>query len=349
MIKDRPAALLGDDDYGTLPKPPLRLDWTAIPELIRVSMLDLGGVQPLTKAMADAAGGQLFDKPSEGEIKLFRERGTKFQMISVVVTCVAAGRSDDALSVRPVAINLIPASKRNAVQEVDIDAIAALDVDKWLSTEPAYTGYDPFSGEWSLYGNIPGYLDGERAGYLDEIGIVTDQFFLATDYSKDTVLAMDVKMPTEKMRGKYENYRSRLLFAPFSNVSTRRVWGVETPIELFMAQAMAKAGHFPLSQMLLMRDGLAFPSWYHLWGDVEFRHTDGLVTEADFFFPDEKIAVFCDGALHTRKKQREKDEKINAKLDAAGIKAVRIPGSEINFDLDKALARVTDAITERKA
>jgi hypothetical protein len=213
-----------------------------------------------------------------------------------------------------------------------------------LETEPAYTGYDPFSGEWSLYGNIPGYLDGERKGFLDEIGLVVDQFFLATEIDNDEVITMGLRMPSDDMRVKYERHRTRLLFTPFQDVGARRVWGAETPIELFLIQALAKENLFPQSQMLIMDDGATFPSWYHLWSDVEFRHSAGLVTEADLYFPAERTAVFCDGAHHSRKKQREKDAAINAKLGAVGIQAVRIPGREIKFELPKAVARVTEAL-----
>jgi hypothetical protein len=345
MINDRPQALLDDPVYCTLPKPPLRVDWSSVPELIRVAMLDLGGVQPITKAMAEAAGGELNDKLSDGEIALFKQRGTQFQMISIVLSVVVVGESDGALNVKPFAVTLIPGSKRGAVSHADIEFVSKVEVDKWLETEPSYTGYDPFSGDWSLYGNIPGYLDGKRKGFLDELGIVVDQFFLATELAdNDEVLTMDLKMPSQKMRGKYEKHRNRLLFTPFQRVEARRVWGTETPIELFLLQALAKEGLFPQCQMLIMDDGATFPSWYHLWGDIEFRHSRGLVTEADFFFETERIAVFCDGAHHARRKQREKDAAINQKLETLGIQAVRVLGSEINFDLPKSLARVVEAV-----
>jgi very-short-patch-repair endonuclease len=54
--------------------------------------------------------------------------------------------------------------------------------------------------------------------------------------------------------------------------------------------------------------------------------------------------VFCDGGHH-RGKQKVRDSAINAKLEAVGIRPVRIPSSEINLDLPKAVARVTDALT----
>ena len=210
-----------------------------------------------------------------------------------------------------------------------------------------YAGYDPFSGGWSLYGNLPGYLDGQRKGYLDEIGIVIDQFFLATDLVKDDeVLTMDLKIPSEQMKARYEKHRRKLFFTPFKRVEARRVWGAETPIELFVIQALAKEKLFPACQMLVMDDGATFPSLYHLWSDVEFRHSDGLVTEADLFFPDERVAVFCDGGHHARAKQKAKDAAITEKLAALGIRSVRIPGDEIREDLPKAIARVKEVLVK---
>ncbi|RUV27881.1 hypothetical protein [Mesorhizobium sp. M5C.F.Ca.IN.020.32.2.1] len=348
MIENRPASLLADAPYGILPKLPFALDWSAIPELIRVATLDLGGVQPITKAMAEAAGGALHDKPSDGEVELFRKRGTNFQMISIVLSCVAAGEVDGVLQVRPFAMSLIPASKREQVTTQTIDLVAKLDVSAWLATGPMYAGYDPFSGAWSLYGNLPGYLDGERKGYLDEIGIVIDQFFLATELAEnDEIMTMDLKMPSEQMKARYEKHRRKLFFTPFKQVEARRVWGAETPIELFVIQALAKEKLFPACQMLIMDDGATFPSLYHLWNDVEFRHSEGLVTEADLFFADERIAVFCDGGHHARAKQKAKDTVITEKLAALGIRTVRIPGDEIREDLPNAICRVKEVLAQK--
>lgn len=339
MIKHRPAYLLDDKAYCVLPKPPFELDWTSIPELIRVSMLDLQGIQPITKAMAEATGGTLRDNPSNGEVELFRKRGTQFQLISVVLSVVPAGEREGALKVKPFAITLVPAEKRNEVEEVSIDYIDKVEVANWLKTEPIYAGYDPFLGEWSLYGNLPGYLDGERKGFLDEIGIVIDQFFLATETGDDEILMMDLRMPSREMKDRYEKHRKNLLFTPFKRPEARRVWGAETAIELFLIQALAK-------EMLIMSDGATFPSWYHLWQDLEFRHTNGLITSADIYFPTERIAVFCDGTHHARGKQKAKDASVNAKLEQLGILPVRIPSREITLDLARAVSRVTEALAQ---
>jgi very-short-patch-repair endonuclease len=85
---------------------------------------------------------------------------------------------------------------------------------------------------------------------------------------------------------------------------------------------------------------------YHLWSDVEFRHSDGLVTEADLFFPDERVAVFSDGGHHARAKQKGKDAAITEKLAALGIRSIRIPGDEIREDLPKAIARVKEVLVK---
>jgi hypothetical protein len=155
---------------------------------------------------------------------------------------------------------------------------------------------------------------------------------------------MDLRMPSDEMKAKYEKHRKKLLFTPFKKVEARRVWGAETPIELFLIQALAGENLFPESQMLIMEDGSTFPALYHHWQDIEFRHSAGLVTEADLYFPRKRVAIFCDGAHHARGKQRAKDASINARLEAVGIRPVRISGREINSDLTKALSRVIEAL-----
>jgi hypothetical protein len=330
MIENRPAHLLADAAFKTLPKAPLALDWSSIPELLRLVMLDLSGIQPPTKQMVEAAGGELQDKPSEGEITLFKRRRTEFQFVSVVVSLVAAGGVDGVLQFKPFAVTLIPASKRTEVQTGDIDLVAALDVGEWLKTEPLYTGYDPFSGGWSMYGSLPGYLDGERQGFIDEIGVVIDQFFLATETGNDEILMTDMRMSSEETAAKYAKHRKKLFFTPFKKVEARRVWGAETPIELFLIQALAKEKVFPECQTLIMEDGTAFPSLFHLWRDAKFRNSADVISSVDLYFPTERIAVFCDGSSHSRRERKSKDAAIDAKLDALGIRSVRILGSEIN-------------------
>jgi hypothetical protein len=169
MIKDRPAHLLSDPAYSSRPAPPYAFTWGAVPELVVTSLADLSGIQPVTGAMMRLAGGLLRDQPSDPEIAMLRERGTKFQIVSVVASVVATHGPDGVTSVTPFALSLIPALKRGEVTATSIDSVAGLLAgESLLKTEPAYVGYDPFSGDWSLYGPL-GLLTESKAGYLDEL------------------------------------------------------------------------------------------------------------------------------------------------------------------------------------
>jgi hypothetical protein len=148
MIKDRPKHLMNQGAYGRMPAEPFAVNLDLLPELVRKSLGPLGGIQPVTAAMMKAANSQLKDMPCEAEVKLFREAGAIFQMISVVLSLAHMNRQDGVLHGIPYALTLQPASKRGAVQECNIDLVSKLDLQKYLSeTEPCYVGFDPFAGQ----------------------------------------------------------------------------------------------------------------------------------------------------------------------------------------------------------
>ncbi len=97
--------------------------------------------------------------------------------------------------------------------------------------------------------------------------------------------------------------------------------------------------------MLVMDDGSTFPSLYHLWDERDSRYSRGLISEVDMFFPEERVAVFCDGANFHRGKRRRKDDAINAKLMELSITVVRLTGSLIVRDLGKAVDLVVAALS----
>ncbi len=338
---------MSDPAYTTRPPLPYAIDWSTVPDLVRASTADLGGIQPTTMAMFDAAGGTVTDVPSAGEVELFRKRGTQFQMISVVASLIAVGDDGGRLRTAPFALTLIPASKRGNLEEASVDTAARLDIAKIArEAEAFYTSFDPFTGEWGLYGlRTPELVAGK--GFLDEIGVVVDAFYLATEYDVDDVLAPDIGLP-DGARERYARHRRDLLFRPFRRLETRRVWGAGSPIELFLLQELARRGLRPQLQMLIMDDGTTFPSLYHLWGDLDFRYSRGLVSEVDLFFPDERVAVFCDGGNFHRGKRRRKDEAINAKLKELGIAVVRVTGGLIVRDLARATDLVAAALAPRR-
>ena len=122
-------------------------------------------------------------------------------------------------------------------------------------------------------------------------------------------------MPTEDLTERCTKHRKKLFQKPFQKVEARRVWGAETAIELFLIQALAKEKLFPQSQILLMEDGTTSPSFFHFWRDPKVRDTAEIVTSVDLYFPKERGAVFCDGSNHSRKKNKDRDAKIDAKLE----------------------------------
>ena len=340
MIANRPAHLLADPAYSVRPPLPYRVDWSPVPDLVSRSIFELGGIQPITRAMFAAAGGDLHDTPSEGEIELFREAGTEFQLIWIVASLVPKTGEGEGFGTTPFALTLLPARKRGAIQTATIDLVGKLDVQYDPANPPLFSQFDPFDGSCGLFGiGAPGLAAGK--GHLDENGLVIGYYFLATRYDEADVLQPDIGLPEGDGWRRYAKHRQKLLFTPFKKVEPRRIWGADSPIELFLLQELARRGHHPQLQMLIMENGGTYPSYYHLWGDLDFRYSRAAVTEADLYFPDKRIAVFCDGGrYHRGGKRQQKDEAISEKLRGFGITPVRIAGRTIVNDLASAAERV---------
>lgn len=113
--------------------------------------------------MFDAAGGRITVVPTEGEVELFRALGTRFQMVSVVASLIAVGELNGHLNTTPFALTPNPASKRGQLEAVDIETAARLDIAAIAREADAfYTNFDPFTGEWGLYGQkTPGLVAGK--------------------------------------------------------------------------------------------------------------------------------------------------------------------------------------------
>jgi hypothetical protein len=180
---------------------------------------------------------------------------------------------------------------------------------------------------------------------MDELGLVTDLFFLeVVHYAVDVIMFMP-DMPAA-LKERYSRHRAKLLFTPFAAVRSRRIWGVETPLELFVLEELGRRELYPQPQMLILEDGSVFPSLFEMWHELETGGVQGLVTEADFFFEDRRVAVFCDGRHHNRRPQRERDARIDARLQDLGITPVRLPARGVMHDLSAAADKVSAALNE---
>jgi hypothetical protein len=75
-----------------------------------------------------------------------------------------------------------------------IDLVAKLDAQRAIhEAQFCYAGFDPFTGDFSLFGPLSTFMHGAGkpfAGFLDELGLVVGQYFLATQYDEDDVLEM---------------------------------------------------------------------------------------------------------------------------------------------------------------
>jgi hypothetical protein len=347
VIKNRPAYLIDDPNYAVIPALPIGLDLGTVPDWVKLSMLHLGGVQPLTGEMSEAAGFILSDDPSEGELELYRRKGVRFQIVSVVTSVAGFHEVGGVMQGVPYAISLVPANKRGAVlSNVDVEYVRQISLNAVLQQqEPCFVDFNPFSGSWGGWGSASVFLnDKPRTAFPDSLGLVTDMYYLQQGFDPDDVVVVDLGMGQGKPFRKYLRHRTRLMFSPFEAFHARRVWGAESPIELFLLQGLLREGLMPTLQMLLFDDGSTYPSIYDFWAEG-LEELPGLITEADVYFPERRLAVFCDSTRHHRGgKAARKDEAVSQRLRAAGVRSVRVPGGMIVKDLKSAIDLVLAAL-----
>lgn len=347
MIRDRPSTLANAPYYSALPEGPLRIDLSSLPQILKLDLATLSGIQPITAAMAGAAGGELRDDPSAGEIDLYRERGTAFQLVFIVYNLFDFRDVDGEIVGRPYAISLVPATRRAEVQTVPIDWIANMQMEPSPFEGKAYVDFDPFTGERGMFGDGT-MLRGTgafRGKYPDEIGFVSGGYMLAPVCEDDAPLLPNAGLNSERANTRYAKFRAKSFYRPFETERPRRIWGLDSPIELFLAQGLANIGLYPESQILFLRDGDTFASYYHMLDDPTLRTRLNAVTTADFYFPEHRLAVFCDsGQFHRRRPQRDRDAAITAALESFGYRVLRIDGPQIVHDLPAAVRRVCEAL-----
>jgi hypothetical protein len=300
--------------------------------------MPLGGIQPITGKMADLTNGILHDEPSDAEVEYFSTLNATFQPILLVLSLALFSDDDGTSTGVPYAISNLPMSKRGTVTTVNIHSIKAhRGGAAFQETDWAYAGFDPFVGQWEAFSEISTILGLKGGkGYVDELGLVVGMYYLHTDFDRSEVSEFDGFLPDERSRIRFLRNRLKTIYQPFKKVETRRIWGAQTPIELFLYQELLYRGLRPELQRLVFPDGRTYPSLYDAYADIELRHDLQLVTEIDIFFPDQRLAVFCDGTHHSRRRQREKDKKIDEQLAALDITSLRISGTQIINDLKAA-------------
>lgn len=326
-IENRPKELYQLPFYKDLPLRPIKFDKPPVSgDLLELDLLTLSGIQPLENEHVVINAGVLTQTPSQDSIEIYRKQNTRFQLVQIVLNCHHFIESNGYLTGKPYNISLQPASKRGQIESVDINFIEKINIRELEKTNPIYKGFNPFNGAYGLY--LQNFADFSNIE-SDMVGFVIGQYFLATKFNHHEVLAPHFS-ENQQINRDYKKFRKKRYFKPFQKTKPRRIWGCDSPIELFLAQALASQGHSPELQTIICKDGFTVPHLHTLWENNRSRRQVEVITEADFFFPTQKLAIFCDSVAHHSSAQAiQKDKAIDDKLRALGIQSLRLSGTEI--------------------
>ncbi|MEE4679785.1 hypothetical protein V2K56_09040 [Pseudomonas alliivorans] len=339
-IQNRPQELRTFPNYSHLPDESFQIDLAGAAGLFLAhEIFDLDGIQPIESTVMKLSNDQFEGlpvvgiNPSNDAIDFYRARGDTFQMINVVVCCHSFDRRDGKLYALPYHISLRPALKNGMPGQVGVDWINKYDLERVLEGRPHYIGYNPFSNAFGVYAIGP--VPVAKNICSDMIGFVYNTYLIASNHVRKNVLdpglCTSLLGETQGILGDYRKFRFKEYFKKFTRSEPVKIWGCDSPIELFLLQAMSQVGLHPKIQMLIYPDGSIFPSLHSMWeGGVRTKNLEKAITAADFFFEEEKVAVFCDSkAHHTSATAVAKDAAIDEKLEAVGIRPFRLAGTEI--------------------
>ncbi|MBW4630522.1 MAG: endonuclease domain-containing protein [Iphinoe sp. HA4291-MV1] len=348
MIVNRPLILEEIPYYKKLPRLPFAPNFSALPEVLKVDVLTLDGIEPITLDIAKLYPSGIPLQPSQKAIDYYLKQEIKFQMVFVVANFYDLRCVDGILQGRPYSISLIPASKRGRPQEISPAFFKNFSIEKIFEQEPIYLNFNPFKGEWDLFGSFGTFFNSQSKLdiYTDSIGFIIGIYFLANKYSKRDILLTDIVSADNQTRRKYRDYRIKRYYTPFSKPELRKLWGADSPIELFLIHALANRGLFPKIQTSIFRDGSVYANFYDMVSAFNVKEEHHLITAADLYFEQEKLAVFCDSKqYHSSDEAKRKDKNISDKLTTLGITSLRISGSDIVHDLLKCVAQIEEQLT----
>jgi len=351
MITNRPQQLTDIAFYKSLPCMPIQVDYGMFPDLLKFDIFDLCGLMPVTRQIAELSPDRTFGiQPTEDVVDYYCSNHTQFLMVSVVANCCVFKKENDIIRGYPYSVSIFPASKRDKLDYVDPRFAASFDLENMPTQNSIYLDYNPFTGQWGLVGDY-GIFAGQNGidlCFSDMIGFILGVYFLADRFQIDDIIMPNMADARPLIQKKYRNFRINRYFKAFTNLRPRRIWGVDSPIELFLMQAMINHGLSPIPQCLVYNDGSSFPCFHDMFLDDSFSNDHTLITEADFYFPDSHLLVFCDSTTHHRsKKAKQKDVLITKSLNELGFNTVRIPGPLIVNDLPGALDLVVNVINDR--
>lgn len=345
MIDNRPQILFNSVGYNKLPDCPFKIDLTNLPSLLNYDMLTLFGIQPLIMPILGIRPG-LVANPSQEEIEYYRSINASFQIIHVVVNLHSFIMKDGIAHGQPFAINIVPGLKRGKPDLANIELLSQLDLGIISEQQTLYTDFNAFKGVYGgFWGKAEILISRNQEIFLDTIGFVLETYFLNINHNEDEILLPGVEIKNEKLKKRYRKLRVNKYYKPFKDIKPRKVWGADSPIELFLIQGLAQHNIYPVIQTSIYKDGSIFPNFYEVVKKNASVDGTDLITDVDLFFPDKNIAVFCDSTKHHRsKKAKSKDLRIVKELEKLNIKSIRIEGKTIVDNLELAIENVLKEI-----
>nr|WP_320022339.1 hypothetical protein [uncultured Draconibacterium sp.] len=348
LIKNRPKQLLDIEFYTELPKLDTEFDYSSLPLFLSYDLLTLFGIKPKTMDLIRNIQQHSFqEQPSDKEIEYYQKRGTKFQIISVVANIHTFKKVNDKSAIAyPYSISLIAGQKRGLVDHCSIDLLKTFDLAEISKKQFIYTDFSPFKPvETGFYTHSSFFSGAKFKHYTDTVGFVLETYLLPTDADLNEIpMAQPQNIPQDLIE-KFNKYRIKRYFRPFTDIKPRKIWGCDSPIELFLIQALAQKKLFPIIQTLIFKNGHVYDNFFEMIKSKVFIPGNELITEADLYFPKEKLAIFCDSTqFHRGKKNENKDDKINSELKNIGIKTLRLSGKDIVENLDDCVKRIIDEL-----
>ncbi len=333
-IQNRPKELEALPNYTAFPDETIYIKLEhSTGEFLAQDISLLIGSQPVERKILEFSGGEFEVNPPKEAIKHYKARGDTFQFINIVVCCYAFERIDGKLVGLPYHISLRPAQKNGNPSEVGPGYLDNLDLGRLRDGFPRYLGYNPFTNAFGVF--AVGDFPQPKGLHTDVVGIVYNSYFVASKYDKkDTLLpesCIEILGEHLGLLKDYSDFRFSNYFKPFNNIKPKKIWGCDSPIELFLLQGMGSIGLRPQLQVIIFSDGSTFPLMHNMWeGGKRTKSFSRKITEVDFYFEKQKVAVFCDSlAHHSSKEDIAKDIAIDQKLEKAGIRSLRISGPDI--------------------
>lgn len=346
MIDNRPDILEKIENYRYVPRSQLEIDYSAMHQFLMMDILGLFSLLPIEEELSKISDHIIPHQPTDEIIRYFEDKKAQFQMVMIVANIFDIKKNNGHYSGKPYSISLIPSSKREKPTYIEPKFFRKFDVVSIENRNYVYLGLNPFEQGYELFGSINDLFEPAQNYYSDMIGYVIGTYFLSNKFDFEEVLLNTPPQLNPFIYEKYKKLRIRKYFKEFKNISPRKIWGADSPIELFLIHSLASKNIYPEIQSMIFEDGSVYPSIHHMICENTRKSEIRMITEADLYFREKKIAVFCDSKLHHRSiKAQKKDRKISGHLKSLGIQSIRINGSDIVNNIDICTNEIIEAIS----